>query len=78
MLNASHSKDDNYEPLPLVSLRDIAGKVRYRQKGGKQSCMSVAGVWRIEKGGEVTLGVARALAGYFGKSVCEVWPDLDA
>ena len=77
-MNIQHSKDDAYEPLPQVSLRDIASKVRYRRKGGKETCMSVAGVWRIEKGGEVTLGVARALAGYFGKSVCEVWPEIDA
>lgn len=38
--------------------------------------MSVAGYWRIEKGGEVLLSTARRIAAFYGRKIDELWEPL--
>lgn len=57
-----------------ISLRDVAAGSIYRHSGGKMGPMCMSNIWRLSKGGDVTMSVALAIADYFGVSVCEIWP----
>lgn len=77
---AATKKPHKAKPLPacpvlVCTIRSVRQSLRLSLRDvAKATNLAIANIHRVERGGDVQLTTARALAKFYGKTLEELWP----